>query len=158
MKTTMVKRLDEIKIPSKYSKPNSEKLEKCRKYYRNHGQLDRDIIVDDEGFIRDGYVGYLVLKEFGIKETIVVCNSSMKPQSYKEKETIYVFGCHKPRVKEYCWRVSKGTRYIENLEVGHRVIVNTKHGNKVVTVTRIEKLDKPPVTGKIKKVVKCYSS
>ena len=158
MKTTKVMRLDEIKIPSVYSPPNGEKLQKCRQYYESHGKLDRDIVVGSGGFIRDGYVGYLVLKEFGVKETIVVYNSSMKPQSYKEKETIYVFGHHNPRVKEYCWRISKSTRYIENLEVGHRIMVNTKYGNKIVTVTRVEKLDKPPIAGKIKKVIKCYNS
>lgn len=158
MKTTMVMSMDEIKVPSIYSRPNPDKLQKCRQYYQQHGKLDRDIVIGNGGYIRDGYVGYLILKEFGVKEAMVICNSSIRPTNYKNNETLYVFGCHKPMVKEYCWRITKSTQYLEKLAVGNRILVNTKHGNKVVTVTRIEKLSKPPVERKVKKVIKCYDN
>lgn len=156
MKTTMVMSMDDIKVPSIYSNPNPDKLQKCRLHYQRYGKLDRDIVISNSGYIRDGYVGYLILKEFGVKEAIVI--TSIRQPNYKEKETIYVFGCHKPMLKEYCWRITKGTQYLEKLSVGNRILVNTKHGNKVVTVTRIEKLNKPPVERKVKKVIKCYDN
>lgn len=151
--------LSEIKVPHWFSKPNEDKVAQCRAYYAKNGKLDRDIIVNKYGAIKDGYVGYLILMENGVKETEVTMLVPKKQiDSYKDKSTTYVYGKHNPRLKEYAWRVTKHTKGLENLKVGSRVLVRTQYGEKVVEVTRIETLDKPPVERRVKKVLKCFES
>lgn len=57
-------RLSEIKIPADFesSIPNTNKYEKCKKYYKETGNQDRYIVVDENNVLVDGYIMYLVLK------------------------------------------------------------------------------------------------
>lgn len=52
-----------IKGSFKNSVPNDYKLAQCREYWSKHGFYLHDIIVNDKGYLVDGYIQYLVLKE-----------------------------------------------------------------------------------------------
>lgn len=148
-------KLKDVIVPNWYSEPNPDKLAECRMFYMRNGRIDRDIVVDRNGVINDGYVGYLVLVENNVEEIDVVVRQRYEPE-YLHNSTTYVFGRHNPRLKEYVWRVTEKTKNVENLQVGNRVMVQTRYGVKAVTITKIETLDTPPTQYRVKKVLKCF--
>ncbi len=147
MKISDIKIQDDFKI----SIPSNRKLQKCREYFRKHGTIDREIVVNKNGYLIDGYIGYLVLLENGIEDVKVVSIN----QKYKNK-TIYIFGCH-ANGKEYVWRLPKKIKSDDNIVVGSKILVHTKFGIKRITVTRIETLYYPPVSMPVKKVIRCLT-
>ena len=66
--------ISDIKIPEGFAKsvPGKAKMDRCRRYYSKNGCLDRDIVVDKNGYLQDGYIGYLVLVENGATHTEVI--------------------------------------------------------------------------------------
>jgi len=140
-------KISDIKVSSAFrnSTPKAEKLDACRQFYAENGRLDRDIVVDEKNYIRDGYVALCVLREAGVTEVDVV----------RLDNRIYVFGRHNTCPKEYCWKITKKTKDLEHLKIGNKVVVATKHGNAVALVTNIVKASKPPVNFKVKDVIKC---
>jgi len=46
--------------------PRPEKIKTCYEYFREHGKFDRDIVIDEKGTLRDGYVAYLVARMLNI--------------------------------------------------------------------------------------------
>lgn len=135
-------KISEIKIKQtfKHTNPSEEKMKICRTYFNEYGKLDRDIVVDKNGFLCDGYVGYLVLVENGIDEVEVVCN-----QSSENKNNTYVFAYHSGSDKEYVWKVPKKIKS-KDINNGSNILVQTRFGIKAVTATRIETLSTPPIT------------
>lgn len=153
-------KLSDIKIRDSFKRtlPNQSKLDDCRDYFKRHGCIDRELVLNKYGYLIDGYVGYLVLLENGVAETDVVIRSGQHSTStYRNSDTTYVFGYHTVSGKEYVWRLSKNKVDHEKVHIGSRVLVNTRHGNKVITVTKIETLASPPVTTPVKKVLRCFS-
>lgn len=135
-------RLDEIKIPDCFVKtpPKQWKLEACREYFKEYGRIDRRIIVDKKGVLRDGYVGYLVLKEQEVDEIDVTVNSQ---KQIKCPDKYYIFAVHNGNPKEYIWRVPG--RLVRKLDsIGHFALVNTRNGQQWVRVKRIAQLAKSP--------------
>ena len=63
--------LADIKLKNcfKHSFPRPEKINACYEYYRNHHQLDRDVEINEDDVLVDGYVAYLVCKMLG-KESV----------------------------------------------------------------------------------------
>ena len=51
--------------------------------------------------------------------------------------------------------MTRKTKHPERLEVGSRVQVATKHGDRII-VEKIEVLDAPPVDTPVRKVRECY--
>lgn len=47
-----------IKVPNRFShsRPNEDKMEACREFYRTNHRLDRDIVVDENMVLKDGYI------------------------------------------------------------------------------------------------------
>lgn len=132
-------------------------MAECRAYYAKHGELDREIVVNSHGVIKDDCVGYLVLLENGVTETeVTIVSPKQQLDSYRTRPTTYVYEKHNPKLKEYVWRVANQTKDVENLKVGSRVLVCTQYGEKVVEVTKIKTLDKSPVKCRVKKVLKCF--
>ena len=74
---TRVLNIDEIYIRHSMheSHPNPDKIHKCYSYYRKHGRFDRDIIVDENNVLVDGYCAYLVAKMFDEEYVRVVQES-----------------------------------------------------------------------------------
>ena len=139
--------LTDIKIPNSFLKtqPNDTKLMACAKYYNKFGQLDKPITVNGNGYLVDGYVRYLVAKSMGMKEV---------PTKLIAEERIYVMGRHKDVGKKYWWVVKKKdeVNFINHINVGDKIIVNTKKGQCPAIVAHIVTRDTPPINQKIKTV------
>ena len=60
-------RIDKIKILPAFEScpPRAEKLQAKRDYYASRGRYDRDLAIDNHGWLVDGYATYLVMKENG---------------------------------------------------------------------------------------------
>lgn len=146
-----------------HTSPSETKMNMCRTYFKNHGALDREIVLDHRWMLTDGYVGYLVLKENNIDDVdayirVVDKTPDARPMSkpYWQKDTVYVFGKHPNSNKEYVWRVHQSNKALGGcMRVGGKAIVSTRNGNKVVTITKIETLASPPVSMAVKKVIRC---
>lgn len=171
---TRVMKLFDIRIKGSFenSVPNDYKLAQCREYWNQHGFYLHDIVVNNKGYLVDGYIQYLVLKENGIEDIVVRDldkkvhkrqklkvrkSDKKKSKSYRDMETLYVFGVHPGRgKKERVWRApSKFQKeWEEILNVGDIVMVKTKHGNASIKVTRIERLFECPVDIPVKRVIK----
>lgn len=149
--------VSDIKIPYLFANttPNQEKMERCREYYSEHGRLDRDIVVNRGGKLKDGYIGLLVLIENNVNETEVAYACGVDTDPYKKCATTYVFGRHAEQPKEYCWRVTKNTQGIENLKIGNHALVKTARGVQTAMIVRIEQLENPPIKRAIKGVIRC---
>lgn len=158
-------RLSEIKIPANFesSIPNTYKYEKCKKYYKETGNQDRYIIVDENNVLVDGYIMYLVLKnhdvEYGNVKRLTLrkhkytdrqrekCGKLVPPEkvlTYKEKPTVYIYGKHQNGIinKEYVWRLPKSKENMYGILLpGDLIYCSTKNGIAPVIVTKIEKRD-----------------
>lgn len=170
---TRVMKLSDIRIKGSFknSIPNDYKLAQCREYWDQHGFYLHDIVVNNKDYLVNGYIQYLLLKENGIQDVVVKDfdkkvykrrklkvrkNSNKKSKSYRDMETLYVFGIHPGRTKERVWRVpNKFQKKWECiLSVGDTVLAKTKNGNAPIIVTRIERLSECPVDMPVKKIVK----
>lgn len=142
-----------IKIPKKFSgsNPNDDKVAACRRFYRINHRLDRDIVVDENMELKDGYIGYLILKENHVSTV------GVKQKSFDK--TTLVYGVHPGVEKEYCWRVIDETENKHNLRVGSHAIVRTRFGDVEILVTKIESITKAQrkKMGHVKRVVKCLT-
>ena len=163
-------KMSDIKISKSFASttPKEEKMNICREFWNNNHKQIKDIVVNKDNILVDGYVQYLVLKENCIENADVVkldrkkvfINREHKRKreyvepSYKREATTYIFGMHpKYRIKEYVWRVPTSWKGWENdLLPGDRIWVHTEYGIKPIIITRIEWLDKCPVNMKVKKV------
>lgn len=66
--------IGEIKITKEFSRtiPRLEKLKKCMDFYRTNGYFDRQIIVDSDKTLHDGYCAYLTAYLLGVKTVRVM--------------------------------------------------------------------------------------
>ena len=166
----MVKmKLSEIKISNAFTAttPKDDKLNACRNYWKENHEQDRDIVVNKNNVLIDGYIQYLVLKENGVGEVFVKKlgkkkihkyvkkNKEHKEPAYKNSTTTYISGIHlNGRTdKEYIWRVPNSWKGWENdLLPGDVILVRTKYGVKPITITNIEWKNKCPIDMRVKKV------
>lgn len=155
--------IEEIKVPKRFKRttPSPKKVEKVRKYYQEHGKLDKDIVINRDGYIIDGYIRYLVIREVDnvdFVSVVVVNDGTHRYEKEPEGEITYVYGVHDTSPKEYVWKITRNTGNSTEICPGCRAFVHTVHGKQKITVTRVEKGDKPPVSGKIRSVVRCCKS
>ena len=59
--------IDKIIINKCFRKPNKNKLEERRKYYKEHKYFKVPVILDNKNLLVDGYTTYLLAKEFDFK-------------------------------------------------------------------------------------------
>ena len=157
--------LSEIMIPESFksSVPSLYKYEKCCRYYKETGNQDRYIVVDEKNVLVDGYIMYLVLKSHNVES----CDAKritlrkhkytdrqrkrygrlVQPEkvlTYKEKPTVYIYGKHLNGIidKEYVWRLPKSKENMYGVLLpGDLIYCSTKNGIAPVIITRIEKRD-----------------
>lgn len=152
-------KLSDIIIPKAFTDhpPKENKVEICRHFWKYAHKQDREIVVDKDNVIRDGYIQYLVLKEFGVEEVLVAKQRCFAETIYRNKRTTYIYGLH-PRDKsnkERVWRVPNSwIGWEKDLLPGDRILVHTEYGIKSIVITRIEWLDKCPVNMRVRKVYK----
>jgi hypothetical protein len=131
--------------------PKEHKINKCREFYKQNHCIDKDIIIDKNNTLVDGYIRYLVLLENGVKSSEVkISYATRRP----DPKIVYVFAKHRRGKKEYAWKVTKYTRNADELDVGKNIVVNSEGKRRTVTVTKIESSIYPPVKTKVKKVYK----
>lgn len=168
--------LSEIKIPESFesSVPSLYKYEKCCRYYKETGNQDRYIVVDEKNVLVDGYIMYLVLKSHNVES----CDAKRitlrkhkytdrqrkrygrlvppeKVLTYKEKPTVYIYGKHPNGIidKEYVWRLPKSKENMYGVLLpGDLIYCSTKNGIAPVIITRIEKRDSWDTDLKVKVV------
>ena len=137
-------------------------MEKCRDYWEENHKQDRNIVVDENNILTDGYIQYLVLKENNIDIADIQrikCKefNNRKCLSYRNTDTLYIYGTHvKSRSEqERIWRVpdSQKNWWLSNVSVGDIVSVETKYGKKAIIVTDIRQLNRCPVDMIVKKVI-----
>ena len=171
--TVMKMRLSDIKILIIFAEndPKIHKVVECRNHWIEYHVQDRYLVVNKNGYLIDGYIQYLVLKEQGVEEAEVkqlnrVGIGKKKKKNkvkarytpkYRNEPTIYVYGYHPESESkhELMWRIPKSEKWTwfkENLRVGDKITCCTKYGDKPVIVTKIETLDKCPVDMVVKRV------
>ena len=65
--------INDIKIPEDFEKtpPRKAKMDRKRKYYKEHGQFDKPIVLKQNLELTDGFCAYLIAKEQNL--TYVEC-------------------------------------------------------------------------------------
>ena len=97
----------EVKITKAFSQhmPRFEKLKSCVDFYRKNDYFDRQIIVDADGYLHDGYCAYLVAVLAGVAEVKVqmVAEKAVRSNPVTEpvKEPTHAESKPEP-VKLYC--------------------------------------------------------
>lgn len=162
-------KLSDIKIKESFANttPKFEKMETCRSCWRRWHRQDRYIVVNHNNELIDGYVQYLILKEFEIEDAQVKISDKRKKRwyrkntndwnipHYKNEETMYVYSIHpnSKNKREYVWRVPKSwTSIAENIQIGDTIFCQTKYGLSPVVVSKIEVLDKCPTELRVRRV------
>lgn len=111
-------RTDTLKVLSKFKNvnPSPEKIITCLTNYQKNGKLDRDIVVNCNKQIKDGYVAYLVAEYLGIKELTVVAPNGITGNFATgsitfTSENVHVSLGYDTEKKQF-------TMFIENVSVG----------------------------------------
>lgn len=87
----MKRKLSEIKITEEFSstKPSNIKVEECRKFWAKNYKQDRYLVVNEEGYLIDGYIQYLILKENKVDEAEIQI-SNVRKNKWKRMEKIHI--------------------------------------------------------------------
>ena len=62
--------IEDIKIPAEFemTPPRKAKMDRKRRYYKEHGQFDKPIVLKQNLELTDGYINFLLAKnEFGFR-------------------------------------------------------------------------------------------
>lgn len=161
-------KLSEIKIRENFLNtiPNPTKYQKKREKWLRTGRQDRYIVIDKDGYLEDGYITYLLMKEFGVEEVKVIKNRSwatqgenrkIKEPAYRTENTTYVWGIHlnSPDKKLYVWRIPNGENWKEftkNISVGDMIYCRAKEKTAPVIIKAIQTTDVCPTSLDVKKV------
>lgn len=154
--------ISDIKIQPEYEKtrPSKAKLKECEDFYLKYHKLDRYIGINSDGYLVDGYVGYLVAKKFGLQIVKIkkteekLSDGNIKYLFLRPVKHTYVYGIHDEQHtnKKYVWRIPDNKNI--KLHVGDKAIVATKHGLSTISVTDIQRLPNKPINMRIRKVVR----
>lgn len=155
-------KLSKIIIPKSFSDshPQEWKMDSVRSYVKEHNELDKPIILDGSMLV-DGYIRYLVAKEYGFREVPFITFREYREQNQIDDDAVtYIVGKFKGSEKEYTWRLDKNIQ----IEVGDSVLVKSrcKDGSDVsaVTVVNVFTSDDPhmlrhkPIIKKLKRKAK----
>lgn len=120
--------LSNIKIfPSFWEvQPSDRKMERKRRYFKKHRDFQSDIVVDEEGYLLDGFTSYLLAREFQLVDV---------PVRYGKWQVIRAY--HKPGEQLYMWQLPE--MLTDQISVGDRVDVHTQKGVQCVTVAAVER-------------------
>lgn len=169
-------KLSEINILPSFaeSTPNEEKVCECRYNWRVYHKQDRYIVVDDEGYLIDGYIMYKILIEHKEEYAQVKISNCRKKRwyrkntedwnipHYRNEPTTYIYGKHynentEEYSKEYVWRVPKSWSDLDwenGLAAGDEILVDTKCGIKKIIITKIERNNVCPIDMPVRRVLR----
>ena len=68
-------KLSDIKISEafKNTPPVERKVERVRRKYLQDGVQDKPVVINENGYLVDGYIRYLVLQECGVEYVNYIC-------------------------------------------------------------------------------------
>lgn len=134
-----------VKISQEFAStvPADWKMERMKRRYDQTGELPKNIIINDDGILIDGYVTYLQAMKDGIDHLDV----------YRGHLEI-VEAVHSGNEKVFRWSVP--LRLYGCIEAGDRVLVMTARGVQRVQVKRVIRQQYPEQRFKVRKVLsKC---
>lgn len=132
--------LDKIQL-KKMGKPSPKKFARYENYFKKEGKLAHDIVVDEHGRLRDGYISYLLAEKYQLPDTRVSVVEALASQPvYK-----VVLGRHVEKradgkgyeVKNqnvYTWLYSLRAAVVP----GDILVVGSRKGNQIIRVDRVE--------------------
>lgn len=132
MSQTDVCRLSDINT-ERMSPPRQARYNYYLKYYKETGRLAHSIVVDENRLLRDGYISYLLAKEYGIRDVII--EEALKEQPiFKTVIGRHVDAAQNPTCrKRYQWIYKKR----EPVVPGDILLANTRYGCARIRVDRI---------------------
>lgn len=161
-------KLSDIKIRESFlnSTPSQVKYQKKKEKWLRTGRQDRYIVVNRDGYLEDGYITYLIMKELGFEDVKVIksrpCvlngeDRKIKEPAYRTENTIYVWGVHpnSPDKKLYVWRIPNNeswNEFKENIAVGDMIYCKAKEKVSPVIIKAIQTTDVCPTLLDVKKV------
>ena len=101
-------------------------MEEKRQYLNDNGALQSEIVLDEDGYLIDGFTSYLLAREWGLVDVPVRRGKRQVIQAY-----------HRPDGKLYTWRLPE--ELTDQVSVGDRVAVHTQGGIRCVTVAAVER-------------------
>ena len=138
-------KITDIKIPKSFLKtpPRERKIVSAAEYYNQYGQLKKPIVITANNYLVDGYARYLAAQRLGLTDVPV-----------DVKGRLYISGVHKKGGKEYWWTIDSKSKndLVNHIELGSRIIVDTKKGEEVAYVTGMT-YRKPSITGNLRSVL-----
>lgn len=150
--------INEIKILSDYlnSNPSPIKFKFWCNYFEKNKKQGKPIVLNSNNELIDGYIQYLVLKNFGVEECWYT-NNLDKKEKYRDTRTMYVYGRHLDDEfnRIYIWRVSNGynwSSFKRNVKIGDCISCYSKGKIVPVIVQAIRVLNRCPVPFKVKLV------
>ena len=161
-------KLSDIKITEAFESthPSPDKIRKKKEQWLKTGRQRKYIVVNKDGYLVDGYITYLIMKELGVEEAKIIKKKSwmnpienleIKEPAYRTENTTYVWGVHpnSPDNKLYVWRVPNGGNWNEfkkNITVGDMVFCYAKGKVSPVIIKAIQTTDFCPTPLDVKKV------
>lgn len=84
--------LENIIIPESFKRtpPKRNKIYACQRFYETYGKMDRDIYIDQENVLINGYAAYLVYKQAGIEKIKVKRVKNNKETPNRKKFFIFL--------------------------------------------------------------------
>jgi hypothetical protein len=84
MGSTKQMKIKDIKILDDFreTEPKGAKMKEKWFYYRKNGKLESDIVVNEDGYLIDGYTSYLIAKADGIKKVPVTIEKKVLTAEY----------------------------------------------------------------------------
>ena len=162
----MKRKLSEIKITEEFlnTKPSNIKIQECRKFWAKNHKQDRYLVVNEKGYLIDGYIQYLILKENKVDDAEIQVSNvrenkwrRMKKDTYRNKLTTYIYGKHPgdEKKKTYIWRVPNSDGWDEfksNVNVNDMIFCYSKKRVAPVVVTEVVTTKNCPVIYPVNKV------
>lgn len=158
-------KLADIKIQKSFLNytPKKDKIDEYRDTYEEYKAFRKLPVVDKNLVLFDGYIQYLLMKEFGFDEIFVIKDTNKSCENTKNlKNTMYIYGTHLIGYndKVYIWRVPKTNLwkdFRDKIKVGDVVQCCALDGGvPLIEVKDIKILDTPPRDGKICNVYHTY--
>ena len=106
--------------------PSPGKMAEKRQYFGENGTFQSDIVLDEDGYLIDGFTSYLLAKEGGITDV---------PIRHGKRQAIQAY--HRPGGKLYTWVLPESLT--DQVSIGDRVVVHTRGGVRCATVAAVER-------------------
>lgn len=122
------------------TKPSEEKIREKEAQFQNTGLLPSVITLNDQNWLLDGYVSYLLAVVHGLKDV---------PVRYERRQVIRAY--HKRDGKRYDWELPE--RLIDQVAAGDKILIRNARGLRWVIVEAVEEYGEHEYHDSLKMVV-----